>query len=423
MSTLANALMGFGAGVQGRGGEFLQGLQQQEQAQQTKKKALDKERQQAAFTDNRVGLGYLKAGQIGQFNKIASERSGYIKKLGGDPVDTDRLIELVEAGEVDKATNWMQDFDKEGVTRGFLAPVERIKVKPKELIDGNYVEMVDGKPVKTKILTGDEAVDPGKYTFGASTTVKDSNGRLFTQTQRRSSRGPMESIIASFDGGEDGPAGKLQIVGTYGLTAAEKVAQIASEEGSRGGAKEITNYKMSAMMAKKLIPDTKKLIKLNNMIKTGKTAPALMLYNSIFNTDSTEAAALGLFNSKSKSMVLGIIKQLGSNPTEGERAFLQEIMPGIASGKVTNAAILEDLLKIQKRQLKRGQWLADHPEATLDDLLLMDDSDFKASYSGGGEQQAAGGTSGAITINSQADYDALQSGDVYLEDGKEYRKP
>ena len=421
MSTLSNALMGFSAGVDGRGREFLQ-------QQQTKKKALDKERQQAAFTDNRVGLGYLRAGQTDQFMSLASNRIQNIKSLGGDPVDTENLIQLVGQGKVNQAADWMAGFDQEGVTRGFLAPAEvakvrREKVKPTDLIDGNYVEMVDGKPVKTKILTGDEAVAPVKYTFGASTTVKDSNGRLFTQTQRRSSRGPMESIIASFDGGEDGPAGKLQIVGTYGLTAAEKVAQIASEEGSRGGAKEITNYKMSAMMAKKLIPDTKKLIKLNNMIKTGKTAPALMLYNSIFNTDSTEAAALGLFNSKSKSMVLGIIKQLGSNPTEGERAFLQEIMPGIASGKVTNAAILEDLLKIQKRQLKRGQWLADHPEATLDDLLLMDDSDFKASYSGGGEQQAAGGTSGAITINSQADYDALQSGDVYLEDGKEYRKP
>ena len=391
MSTLANALMGFGAGVQGRGGEFLQGLQQQEQAQQTKKKALDKERQQAAFTDNRVGLGYLKAGQIGQFNKIANERSGYIRKLGGDPVDTDRLSELVAAGEVDKAINWMQGFDQEGVTRGFLAPVKatevsREKVKPTDLIDGNYVEMVDGKPVKTKILTGSEAVEPGKYTYGASITVKDPSGRLFTQTQERSSKGSMRSVIAPLDGGE-GPTGKLEVVGTYGLTAAEKVAQIASEENSRGSAKEINNYKMSAMAAKKMIPDTKKLMELNKLISTGMAAPALMAYNSLFNLEGDDVAALGLFNSKSKEMVLGIIKQLGSNPTEGERAFLESIKAGISKGTAVNDAILKDLLAVQKRQVNRGRWLANHRSATLNDLLLMESEDFVSGASGGDDKQ------------------------------------
>jgi hypothetical protein len=103
---------------------------------------------------------------------------------------------------------------------------------------------------------------------------------------------------------------------------------------------------------------------------------------------SEDAANLADFNALSGKMILGQIRQLGANPTEGERKFLEQITASIENGTVINEALLNDVLQVQQRQLARARLLASNPGMTLDDLLLIDEEDFNPTgdYSNVGGQ-------------------------------------
>tara|TARA_R110000751_G_scaffold95960_4_gene187375 strand:+ start:426 stop:1559 length:1134 start_codon:yes stop_codon:yes gene_type:complete len=78
---IANALMGFGAGVQGRGPEFIQGLAYE-------KKTLSDNRKRAAAIDMYEAYNLLESGNIDGAMKLGEKRHNAIVKLGGDPSDT-----------------------------------------------------------------------------------------------------------------------------------------------------------------------------------------------------------------------------------------------------------------------------------------------------------------------------------------------
>jgi len=94
MDRIANALQGFGAGVQGRGGEFLrnQELQRQE---------LSDERKRAAAEDLIRVKELINAKDLKGVQALGQERLGYINQLGGDPSDTEQLIVLAQQAETD----------------------------------------------------------------------------------------------------------------------------------------------------------------------------------------------------------------------------------------------------------------------------------------------------------------------------------
>ena len=83
-------LSAFGAGVQGRGQQFLAGQQAQHQQ-------LSLERQKAAAEDLRRAQLLLKSGDIEGIRTLAAERVGMIEQLGGDPSDTMGIMQLAEA--------------------------------------------------------------------------------------------------------------------------------------------------------------------------------------------------------------------------------------------------------------------------------------------------------------------------------------
>lgn len=90
LQQIGQGLQGFGAGVQGRGPEFL-ALQQNQQQQ------LSDERQQAAAADLRRARALLDIGDLQGVRDLAQERAGLIQQLGGDPSDTQGILNLSEA--------------------------------------------------------------------------------------------------------------------------------------------------------------------------------------------------------------------------------------------------------------------------------------------------------------------------------------
>ena len=222
--------------------------------------------------------------------------------------------------------------------------------------------------------------------FGAQQTLKDSEGNLFFATTRRNPQsGEVESVTASIDGSDKKPQGNLSIAGGYGLTAEEKINQIAKEGGAQTRGKAMENvrqdYIKQGTAAKGLLRKTDRMLELLDNISTGKTAGLRKAMGDLFGVTDPD---LGEFNSLAGQQVLGSIRQLGANPTEGERAYLEQISPGIQQGGKVNRAILDNLKEIQQRQIERARWLVKNPDKTVEEYLLLDD-DFVPQSEPSGE--------------------------------------
>lgn len=89
LQKIGAGLSGFGAGVQGRGPEFLALGQQREQQ-------LSLERQQAAAEDLRRAKLFMDQGDIAGIRDLAANRVEMIQQLGGNPSETRQLLGLAE---------------------------------------------------------------------------------------------------------------------------------------------------------------------------------------------------------------------------------------------------------------------------------------------------------------------------------------
>lgn len=369
---IALALQGFAAGMQGRGQEFLG--------------QLDERRQNAMIQDAIQVQEALQQGNIDRAKGLLQQRAQLINKLGGDPSDTLGVLGRLNEGDVAGALKDVSTVTEYAYQSGRLQrPQAQTQVDMKT---GQAVQVTpEGKVTAQKI---EGFTPPNKATmagtegfqFGESLTLKDDEGRLFVGTQVRDpATGEITPKFAAVDGTGKPPTGRLQIAGQYGLTANEKVQQVGEEAGAGERQKEsaqfISEAKRQGLAAKGLMNNTERLLELNGLISTGSTANAKRLFANLFNIESADAANLAEFNQLSGQMVLGMIRQLGANPTEGERAYLTSIAPSIEQGNAPNDAMLKNLLEIQKRQFERGKWLSRNPKASIDDLYAYEaENDF-----------------------------------------------
>lgn len=113
LSRIGAALGGFGAGVRGRGPEYLAGLQAQREEQERK-------RLTAMVTDAKRTFDLLNAGDVNNAEALIMDRINLINRMGGDPSDTANLGRLIQSGRIQEAKNELSAF-----LRPFM-PVEAI---------------------------------------------------------------------------------------------------------------------------------------------------------------------------------------------------------------------------------------------------------------------------------------------------------
>ena len=154
MDRIANALQGFGAGVAGRGGEFLRN-------QQLQRQELSDERKRAAAEDLLRVKELIGAKDLKGVQALGQERLGYINQLGGDPSDTEQLIALATQAETDPVA--YQRLLAE-VNSG-LRSAERFDIinLPKTVEKFEAVRDSDGNVIAQKnTTTGEVIADPRK---------------------------------------------------------------------------------------------------------------------------------------------------------------------------------------------------------------------------------------------------------------------
>ena len=124
---IGEALRGFGAGYEGRGNEFVAGLDK-------RRESLDKSRQQAMLKDLTTVNGLLSKGLYMEAEKLAVDRVGAIEKFGGDTSHTRQLLDLLRNGEYDKAQAIVGNEMESAYTMGLIdrpekpAAVKTIKI-------------------------------------------------------------------------------------------------------------------------------------------------------------------------------------------------------------------------------------------------------------------------------------------------------
>ena len=122
--TLARGLQGFGAGVAGRGQEFLADL--------------DDKRKNAMLQDSFKVMQFLEAGDAGSARETLVARLDAIQQLGGDPTDTQSVLQKLEAGDLKGALVDVSTVVDFAVAEGLLkAP----PTPARQIVDGQVVSV------------------------------------------------------------------------------------------------------------------------------------------------------------------------------------------------------------------------------------------------------------------------------------------
>lgn len=122
---IGRALAGFGAGVQGNGQQFLEGLSRQ--------------REDAMISDNREVLQHLNAGNGERALEILDDRLGLLDKLGADPSDTHALKKLITEGNMQGAIQESTFLDNAAVANGRLKAIPTGPKPKQQIVDGQLV--------------------------------------------------------------------------------------------------------------------------------------------------------------------------------------------------------------------------------------------------------------------------------------------
>lgn len=120
MQKFGEMLGGFGAGVQGRGAEYITAVQERRADEEKKRLA-------AMVKDAKQTYDFLNRGDVNNAMSLIQDRVQMIGELGGDPSDTARIGSMLQSGRIAEAQNELRGF-----LRPFM-PTEAIKAS--ELTD------------------------------------------------------------------------------------------------------------------------------------------------------------------------------------------------------------------------------------------------------------------------------------------------
>jgi hypothetical protein len=133
---IGNALAGFGAGVQGRGMEFVANQRAQEQA-------LSQERTQAMIQDALAVDNLLANSQVEPAMNLMNQRLNLINELGGDPSDTAEVMQLVASGRVNEARELIGGFLGQAESMGLFQRPKPEMINASQLTDSGQAIFLD----------------------------------------------------------------------------------------------------------------------------------------------------------------------------------------------------------------------------------------------------------------------------------------
>ena len=143
-------LQGFGAGVEGRGPEFLNALQDRENAQTEK---LSREREDALLQDAFMVSQHLQGGNTEGAIRLLENRIQHIDQLNGDPSDTIGLRDQIASGDTEGALRELNPLIQFAQAQGRLTIPQEAQTR-REIINGQVVDIPPTGPVTAQDIEG-----------------------------------------------------------------------------------------------------------------------------------------------------------------------------------------------------------------------------------------------------------------------------
>lgn len=326
------ALQGFGAGVAGRGPEFVQQLD---------------DRRKAAMAQDAVRVQQLlSTGNTADAVALLSNRIDNINRLGGDPSDTQGVLNKLNAGDTKGALNDVSAF-VEGATRaGYIKPPD---------------------------YGSDMQTSAPKKVIGTTASGAKVNGSVSIQFDPTSGGYKAEFIpdVGSVDPND--PIVSTENVDVAGLTGEQRIgmqteaSSYLKGEETRQQKQRVANEKRivrqtdfinEAMAVSEQIPTVRRAIKLLEQVKTGNVGPGLMQWAK--QTMGIQAADEAELSNALSVMVLQQLRPtFGAQFTKAEGDWLKTIQPNLGKSNEGNLRILKQLEGRLIRQLKQGMRYAD----------------------------------------------------------------
>lgn len=178
-------------------------------------------------------------------------------------------------------------------------------------------------------------------------TVRTTDGGTWTLAKAEDG-----SLVPQKIGGEGGPTfnPKGAVITVKGKTPEEEVDHAFNIKSAEVWAEEKGDLRKAVDKQRTGLGLAKRALELLPQIKTGGITK---ISDSVTDFFGLTDANRGEFTNVTGEVLINKIGEFGSNPTEGERAFLEQVSAGMRQGWGVNEAILKRLVKIYGASLKR----------------------------------------------------------------------
>jgi hypothetical protein len=350
---IGEMLMGFGAGFEGRGQEFLS-------ARDARQQQLDERRQKAMAQDAMRVYSSLSDGKYDDAIELIDDRVKAINELGGDASDTLEIRNLIVSGRLDEAQQELGGFLELAMANGLIEAPKAPEIVPAS-------SMVNGQVV-----------------------TRDSAGNLMAQTpvgmqsQQQGFRmlSPQEVEAQGLDQSQryqvDQGTGRVAPIGGGGGVVTNVNLPPAADEATTAFGKSI-GERASARIetAANAVGQNENLMRMAQSI--GQGASTGLGQETLLNLQNFAQSIFGIPVSEAASEQ-EVIRALGNrlvmevrNPTSGmglpgatsnrDLDFLTASVPGLAKTPQGNALLIEYLMK--QNQFKQD--IANEQQRIIDD--------------------------------------------------------
>ncbi|MGI9252099.1 MAG: hypothetical protein ACR2PR_13085 [Pseudohongiellaceae bacterium] len=182
------------------------------------------------------------------------------------------------------------------------------------------------------------------------------------------------------------------------------------------------------------LPDLDRAMELLNTTSTGGLDTHINMIRQYFGDNSMEVADLGELQTLLANDLIDKFSLMTGVLSESDMKLLRSMSSDTTRSTATNIRLLENLRGRTERKILRGlqdardggrQFEIQRLQRAAEDLGLSD-YEIETGEVQDDEDTAAEAAAGEVpSINTQAEFDALPSGAVYIdsEDGKRYKKP
>jgi len=446
LQNIGLALQGLGAGLGGQLPQFLQSQDQrvgleaqirQQDAQmqmQTaeKQQQMAIERKKTMYTDANAALKLLDSGNVDGVIQLGINRLQLLKQLSQfdpsiDPSDTQRVTQLAlaarngdeEAKELLRGE--LASTVQVGQAIGVIEP-EQDEIIPNSSVSetGQVMVRSPGGAIKAMDIPGFKAAQTEKKMDfmqrvmpdgSIQTVMTDPQGNFFNLEGGSIQVGANERLIegTTLSGGMDdlgiGNAEARQMrdaevaTRSFMATALDALNLLNQEP-------DINTFTAAAAGTINNLQQEAKALARNVGVEFDESLLDPSKYSGTFDR-------LGIQNARMKSMVtsLAYTQALANNPDgRVSNADLTRAIEEVGGSAADPRAFAKTLMDVAQRTDRR--------------FKIDYETRFKKPFDGDTGFSALSGFQGAnATVTTQAEYDALPSGAIYLEDGVEYRKP